>query len=188
MDAPVVFDAPSEADAVRVDTPSGHDSGLTAFERCVGSWDQVPDNCPQCVRTSCEAEYHAAFGPAGACQDLIACIGTSGSCDLLGCSASWTTGPCVAAMRAISSCHQTCVTECRRAVCGDGMITSPEEDCDGSMLQPGASCVDLGFTGGTLICASNCRYDTSACISPRCGDGLLNGDEVCDGTLFRDPA
>ena len=45
--------------------------------------------------------------------------------------------------------------------CGDGKV-DPGEDCDQSQLN-GSTCTSLGFNGGTLACASNCRFSTSGC-------------------------
>ena len=94
-------------------------------------------------------------------------------------------------------------------VCGDGVIEGDEE-CDGTNLA-GKSCVDFeGFLGGTLGC-TDCRFDFSDChgvevcsngldddgdgavdcddadcfddvvACPRCGDGVINGDDQCEG-------
>ena len=38
------------------------------------------------------------------------------------------------------------------------------EQCDAPQFNS-ATCVTQGFTGGTLACTSNCRFDTSACTS-----------------------
>ena len=54
------------------------------------------------------------------------------------------------------------ITSCGPMLCGNGLIDSGEQ-CDGTMLG-GATCVSLGFQGGTLSCGSSCSYDTSACI------------------------
>jgi len=47
------------------------------------------------------------------------------------------------------------------SVCGNGVKESGEA-CDGADLG-GQTCTGLGFGGGTLSCAANCTYDTSAC-------------------------
>jgi hypothetical protein len=64
--------------------------------------------------------------------------------------------------------------------CGDGSQDAGEE-CDGADLA-GYDCVTLGpnFTGGTLACAADCTFDTSACIT--CGNDMIDGAEACDGT------
>lgn len=95
------------------------------------------------------------------------------------------------------------------SLCGDGSV-EPGESCDGSDLA-GASCKTLGFPGGRLRCTSECTFDTSDCfqeeicdngidddgdgaidcedpdcqgspVCPRCGDGVVDSQEQCDGT------
>ncbi len=68
-------------------------------------------------------------------------------------------------------------TFCGLGVCGNGLLESPEE-CDGSDLG-GATCVSLGYTGGTLACSPDCTLDTSRCI-PR------PGSEICDNQIDDD--
>jgi hypothetical protein len=64
-------------------------------------------------------------------------------------------------------------------VCGDANQDAGEE-CDGADLA-GYNCVTLGpnFTGGTLACADDCTFDTSACVT--CGNDVIDGGEPCDG-------
>jgi hypothetical protein len=62
-------------------------------------------------------------------------------------------------------------------VCGDGMLDRGE-DCDTDVARE--SCQGLGFDGGTLACAADCTWETSACHL--CGDDVIGGPEVCDGT------
>ncbi len=66
--------------------------------------------------------------------------------------------------------------------CGNGNIDGPEL-CDGENLN-GLTCADMeGFAGGTLRCGPDCRFDTDLCHPEAiCGDGLVFGDEQCDGT------
>lgn len=54
-------------------------------------------------------------------------------------------------------------------ICGNG-IQETGEQCDGSDLG-GASCVSQGFSGGTLLCASSCIFNTSSCTSGGGGGG-----------------
>ncbi len=83
------------------------------------------------------------------------------------------------------SCGNTCrfdVSGCMGGeTCGDGEINGPEQ-CDGENLQ-GKTCADMeGFAGGSLSCGSDCRFDTGRCHPEVvCGDGLVYGDEQCDG-------
>jgi hypothetical protein len=54
--------------------------------------------------------------------------------------------------------------------CGDGMI-NPGEQCDGGNLN-GYSCLDLGYSGGTLACDPiTCTYDASGCVNNTDGGG-----------------
>lgn len=68
--------------------------------------------------------------------------------------------------------------------CGDGFI-DPAEVCDGLLLE-GETCEGLGYYGGELLCAADCRsLDEAPCLAVgRCGDGVIQGDqaETCDGT------
>lgn len=49
------------------------------------------------------------------------------------------------------------------SVCGNGIVEGTET-CDGTNLN-GKTCASLGYTGGSLSCASSCTFDTSACTS-----------------------
>jgi Beta-propeller repeat len=68
--------------------------------------------------------------------------------------------------------------------CGDSLIQNGAgEDCDGNNLGV-INCVDhttpQNYHGGTLSCATDCQYNTNNC--EYCGDGTINGTEVCDGS------
>lgn len=66
--------------------------------------------------------------------------------------------------------------------CGDGIINGMEQ-CDGYDLG-GVQCTDInGFTGGTLLCDSNCMWDVSGCDSGYgvCGNDFREDPEECDG-------
>jgi hypothetical protein len=55
-------------------------------------------------------------------------------------------------------------------VCGNGAIDDGEQ-CDGGNLG-GFTCVDLGYSGGTLACDPvTCTYDASACVTDMDGGG-----------------
>lgn len=65
------------------------------------------------------------------------------------------------------------------ATCGDNVIEG-SEFCDGTALNS-QTCVTLGYASGTLACESDCSaYDTSACVTDPCGNGNIDGIEVCD--------
>ncbi|MBU1243008.1 hypothetical protein KKD52_18575 [Myxococcota bacterium] len=67
--------------------------------------------------------------------------------------------------------------------CGDGTVTAPMEQCEGADLQ-GASCLTLGYGGGTLACSTACSFELSGCepIVVTCGNGVWDNGEECDGT------
>lgn len=64
--------------------------------------------------------------------------------------------------------------------CGDGLLQEAE-DCDASELGAG-TCQSQGFDTGRLVCSSSCQYDTTLCVR-RCGNGVLDLGEACDGAL-----
>ncbi|HEY5928512.1 MAG TPA: hypothetical protein VIV11_42790 [Kofleriaceae bacterium] len=69
---------------------------------------------------------------------------------------------------------------CEPLVCGDG-LRSLGEACDASDLG-GADCTTAGFYNPDgLACTSFCTFDVTACTGS-CGDNMINGDELCDGT------
>ncbi len=69
--------------------------------------------------------------------------------------------------------------------CGNNLIEQGEQ-CDGSNLNS-QTCMTLGqgFTGGILSCiapglTNQCIFNTSACTSAVCGNGIIEGAEKCD--------
>ena len=70
-------------------------------------------------------------------------------------------------------------SECT-SLCGNGALDRVEQ-CDGSDLG-GNDCTTIpgGYTGGTLKCSASCLFDTTECILPSCGDGLIDANEQCD--------
>jgi len=92
-------------------------------------------------------------------------------------------------------CHTDCsydYSSCTNIApirCGDDVKNRLVEDCDGSDFA-GHTCVSQGFSGGTLSCTNDCKFDKSDCISAPtayCGDGAVQKpnrvgvDEQCDG-------
>lgn len=84
--------------------------------------------------------------------------------------------------------------------CGDNIVTTPAEDCDGSNLN-GASCLSLGYDGGTLACYAvgtpdQCEFNTAGCttcgnndvqIGEGCDDGNKNNGDCCSSTCTVEP-
>jgi len=64
------------------------------------------------------------------------------------------------------ACSDSCrfdVSGCElAAVCGDGVIATPSEQCEGDDLA-GSTCESLGYDGGTLSCLDTCLFDESGC-------------------------
>ncbi len=56
------------------------------------------------------------------------------------------------------------VTAIANTTCGNNIVNAGEQ-CDGTSLD-GATCSNLGFSGGSLSCAANCSFNTSACSNP----------------------
>jgi hypothetical protein len=48
--------------------------------------------------------------------------------------------------------------------CNNNGVRDAGEACDGTSLG-GATCVTLGFTGGTLSCTASCAFNTTNCTS-----------------------
>ena len=61
--------------------------------------------------------------------------------------------------------------------CGNGRL-DPTEACDTSLYADNASCLSLGFDGGTLACSDACQLDMAGCYG--CGDGQVDLGEQCD--------
>ncbi len=64
------------------------------------------------------------------------------------------------------------------AVCGNNTREGTEE-CDGTDLA-GQTCSSKGFTGGTLKCKADCKFDTAACTSAPVGAAAVCGNDICE--------
>lgn len=133
-------------------------------------------DCKALDRSLCAAPTtcgNGAVDPAEVCEgaDL-----SGQSCASLGLG--------VGALSCLPNCNGYQTAGCMPATgptCGDGR-TEGTEVCDGADLG-GATCQSLGFTGGSLSCAADCRARvTSACTgtcTPQCGGRTCGPDPVC---------
>lgn len=76
-------------------------------------------------------------------------------------------------------------SDCKPAICGNGVVDYSYEDCDGTDLS-GQTCANAlggrGYVGGTLKCDATCRFDFLGCATD-CGNGTVDSEvEQCDGT------
>ena len=138
--------------------------------------------------SSCGFDTLGCTGPAGVCNDSV--INPGESCDgtnlaNLTCLSidSFTSGT----LGCTSGCNLDS-TNCgyENGFCGDGAIGTGETcDVSGPNLD-GKSCTDFDdFLNGALECRSGCTLNTSNCIAPpKCGNGLIDPGESCDGTNF----
>jgi hypothetical protein len=69
-----------------------------------------------------------------------------------------------------SQCGNGQIDSCMSGTCNEGGCTMSTESCDGDNLG-GATCVSLGFSGGTLACNGGCEFDVSGCN--HCGTGSM---------------
>lgn len=86
------------------------------------------------------------------------------------------------------ACNDDCSideTQCAGlSFCGDGVVDTDFEACDFMAADTSTTCAALGYyTGATATCTPFCRYRTEGVCSERCGDGIVNGPELCEPTL-----
>lgn len=75
----------------------------------------------------------------------------------------------------------TCSTSCTIHGCGDGVVDASRfEQCEPALGVAQDACQQLGYYTGTAACNGLCRFESIDCAQ-RCGDGTINGPELCDG-------
>ena len=91
------------------------------------------------------------------------------------------------------ACNPDCTVDTAACAqyCGDGVISGPEpcdagamgmpDDTDDDRFVGNATCRSFGYQFGALMCTNSCNLIDLAGCSGRCGDGVLQGDEACDG-------
>ena len=90
------------------------------------------------------------------------------------------------------SCNKDCTinfSACTKAsYCGNGILDTGES-CDTlSFSGQKKSCTewDSQYISGNVSCNKDCTINYSACVAgSKCGDGIVSGDEDCDGTHFK---
>ncbi|MBO4350044.1 MAG: S1 family peptidase [Proteobacteria bacterium] len=72
--------------------------------------------------------------------------------------------------------------------CGNHAVNANEMCDDTSFADDKTSCAqwDSKYISGDVSCKEDCTINFDACIEARCGDSLVNLDEVCDGDQFKD--
>ncbi|MEL6544630.1 MAG: hypothetical protein AAFQ82_08385, partial [Myxococcota bacterium] len=67
-------------------------------------------------------------------------------------------------------------------MCGNGIVNGFEQ-CDGTAFSSNydSTCVGNGFVSGTVSCRDDCTLNFAGCQAAVCGNGVVEGNEVCDG-------
>jgi hypothetical protein len=137
-----------------------------------------------CSGTSCTYDTSMCVSPG--CGNSIIEAGTMEQCE--GTNLNNTTCQMLAGfVGGTLSCGSDCrfdTSQCTMAGCGNNVLESPAEQCEGSNLN-GASCTSQGFVAGVLGCDGACRFDTSRCVMGGCGNGIAESGEACDGNDLR---
>ncbi len=113
--------------------------------------------CGDGTLTSPPEECEYTDGNADGIPDLSCNAPYSGSCDY---------------------CDNSCKIQTNYSIetCGDGIIQSPPEVCDGNTQ----SCTTTDGYSGIQTCKSDCTGFELCVSSEYCGDGIINGNEQCD--------
>lgn len=131
------------------------------------------------LATGCVASNTTICADGRVCPEGTACDETHALCvmqsQLDDCAGKVDNEPCN-----VNGTNTVCRDQvCLLQFCGDG-IKNAGEQCDTDDLG-GVNCIARGFyEPDGLACSASCTFDTTACAA-RCGDAILNGDELCDG-------
>ncbi len=161
--------------------------------------DSVPD-------TTCNEqgyyEQHGTIKCSSDCSlDLSVCLGRCGDGWIQAIHGEECDGTNLADRTCVSlglgqgelACNHSCrydTAGCElHSICGDGVVAFPVEQCEPDDLL-GQTCLSLGYYGGTLACAEDCRsLDETDCANyGKCGDGDIQAgyEEECDGENLDD--
>gem|GEM_PF-5170227 len=126
---------------------------------------------------------------ANPCKELNKCLASEGTCTeaviqgfQTACDIMSAKDDPSFASASSSSSSSSSTKKTKIPKCGDGKKNQDVERCDGGDFG-GQTCAGLGtgFTGGSLGCSSSCTLNTDGC-TPRCGNGIVEQGEACDGT------
>jgi hypothetical protein len=150
-----------------------HDQGTCGS--CTPNQDCTPANSCKKWQTSCATGVSACQQTTTDVNNGTPC-GVAKSCvvSTLTQAQTCTGGQCSALSQ--STCPYGCAAAgnvCKDAVCGNGTVESPAEQCDPPSLSQ-----TCGYGGMCPLCSPTCQSITVT--GPYCGDGLINGPEVCD--------
>lgn len=157
---------PTGTDCTNARTPGFYGGTLGCLPNCKFDYSECAGTCGDGAKTANEACDGSDFGGDG-CQAHGYYTG------VLGCSAD---------------CQTVTDTACS-GQCGDGTLDGTEL-CDASNLGD-FTCESIGFysTGNKLpVCNSTCNGVTKGTCDGYCGDGVVNGNELCDGLQQNDSA
>ena len=113
-----------------------------------------------CAESSETSDCCPAENPSCGNSCIGQCMGGAANGD-----ACRTDEECVRSGSCVVDDTDSCTSICRFPVCGDGVINTGLEQCDGFNLG-GNSCDTLRFGEGLLTCSAECRFDVSACGPP----------------------
>lgn len=69
--------------------------------------------------------------------------------------------------------------------CGDGIVQMPNDNGFNEQCEGGSrSCTTSNGYPGTESCTASCTYGSCTSTGGSCGDGIINGPEVCDGVAL----
>ena len=147
----------------------GHDAGQLG---CTGPED--PNPCTIDESGCLDSPY---------CGDGNVDVGQGEECD--GNSMNGETCATLGFLGGTLNCDLQCqfdTSNCQEPICGNDTREATEL-CDGTDLN-GETCITRGYLEGSLGCESDCMaFDETGCSGhPVCGDGLIQGNEACDGT------
>ncbi len=135
--------------------------------------------------TGSRAACPVGFTRVKACNDDVgaSCTYIQNDWSLIGCTEIGTCGdgvvdPGEACDDGNEDDSDACTATCSVNVCGDGAVQAGIEQCDEG-LDNGAGCTSA-YGSTCTACSLSCRYEVLS--GEFCGDGQINGTELCDAT------